>query len=57
VPGFLAAVELVQVPPLWTQLYHYAWFLSFGISFVLYALLMAGQAGPEPKEAMGWKDE
>jgi len=23
--------------PFWTDLYHYAWFLSFGISFLVYA--------------------
>jgi NCS1 family nucleobase:cation symporter-1 len=39
VPGFLTAVDLAEVPALWTELYHYAWFLSFGISFVVYALL------------------
>jgi NCS1 family nucleobase:cation symporter-1 len=40
VPGFLAAVDLAQVAPGWTELYHYAWFVSFGISFVAYAALM-----------------
>jgi nucleobase:cation symporter-1, NCS1 family len=49
VPGFLAAVKWAEVPGVWTQLYHYAWFLSFGISFVVYAALMAGRvpAGPD----------
>ncbi len=41
IPGFLAAVELLQVAPLWSNLYHYAWFLSFGVSFVVYVALMA----------------
>jgi NCS1 family nucleobase:cation symporter-1 len=41
VPGFLAKVELVHVDPIWTQMYHYAWFISFGVSFAVYALLMA----------------
>jgi NCS1 family nucleobase:cation symporter-1 len=41
VPGFLAAVnDKIQIPPIWTDLYHYAWFISFGISFVLYLVLM-----------------
>ncbi len=46
-PGFLAAVDLVQVSPVWTELYHYAWFLSFGVSFVVYVVLMglSGRAG------------
>jgi NCS1 family nucleobase:cation symporter-1 len=40
VPGFLAAVGLAEVPDIWTRLYHYAWFLSFMISFVVYIGLM-----------------
>jgi NCS1 family nucleobase:cation symporter-1 len=40
VPGFLATVAAVPVPPVWTELYHYAWFLSFGVSFAVYAALM-----------------
>jgi NCS1 family nucleobase:cation symporter-1 len=50
VPGFLAAVSeswktyLTPADPAafsWTQLYPYAWFISFGISFVVYSVLMA----------------
>jgi NCS1 family nucleobase:cation symporter-1 len=49
VPGFLAAVSeswktyLAPADPdafSWTHLYPYAWFISFGISFVVYAVLM-----------------
>lgn len=40
VPGFLATVQLVKVPAIWTQMYDYAWFISFGIAFVLYTMLM-----------------
>jgi NCS1 family nucleobase:cation symporter-1 len=43
IPGFLATVAPGYVPsisPLWTKLYHYAWFISFGISLVVYILLM-----------------
>ena len=43
VPGFLATVELAQVAQIWIDLYHYAWFISFGISFVVYAALMAAR--------------
>jgi nucleobase:cation symporter-1, NCS1 family len=43
VPGFLAVVGAVDVRPVWTELYHYAWFLSFGVSFVAYTALTAGR--------------
>ena len=45
VPGFLAAVGLVEAEPFWTGLYHYAWFLSFGISFLVYAGLTLRRPG------------
>jgi NCS1 family nucleobase:cation symporter-1 len=43
VPGFLATVSstlAAYIPPIWTELYHYAWFISFGVSFVAYVTLM-----------------
>jgi NCS1 family nucleobase:cation symporter-1 len=43
-PGFLATVGLTQAAPFWTELYHYAWFLSFGISFLVYAGLTPRRA-------------
>ena len=39
-PGFLGTVKLATVAPFWISLYHYAWFISFGLSFGLYWLLM-----------------
>ena len=30
----------VDVPAFWADLYHYAWFISFGVSFVAYLVLM-----------------
>src|SRR5262245_22907085 len=36
-PGFLATVGLIEAVGFWMDLYHYAWFLSFGISFLVYA--------------------
>jgi nucleobase:cation symporter-1, NCS1 family len=45
VPGFLAAVGLVEAVPFWTDLYHYAWFLSFGTSFLVYAGLTLRRTG------------
>ena len=52
VPGFLATVAGVAVAPVWVGLYHYAWFLSFGVSFVLYAALMALRA-PHARRSPG----
>ncbi len=40
VPGFLHTVAGMPVDPIWIDLYHYAWFISFGISLVAYAALM-----------------
>jgi hypothetical protein len=31
-----------EAAPFWTELYHYAWCLSFGISFLVYAGLTSG---------------
>jgi NCS1 family nucleobase:cation symporter-1 len=39
VPGFAATVHLVEVPAFWLRLYDYAWFVSFGVSFVTYIAL------------------
>jgi NCS1 family nucleobase:cation symporter-1 len=41
VPGFLATVASVQVPALWVGIYHYAWFVSFGLALGSYVTLMA----------------
>jgi NCS1 family nucleobase:cation symporter-1 len=40
VPGFLGTSGAARVDPVWISLYHYAWFISFGISAVSYAVLM-----------------
>jgi NCS1 family nucleobase:cation symporter-1 len=40
VPGFLGTVTTLQVAPFWLDLYNYAWFLSFGVSFAVYVALM-----------------
>jgi NCS1 family nucleobase:cation symporter-1 len=39
-PGFAAAALQWQAPVFWTDLYAYAWFVSFGVSFVCYLVLM-----------------
>ena len=40
VPGFLTAVKLIPGSWPWTELYNYAWFLGFGVSFLVYTALM-----------------
>jgi NCS1 family nucleobase:cation symporter-1 len=54
VPGFLATVSTgwkSAIPPIWTELYHYAWFISFGVSFLVYLMLMKLFGDHEPKPA------
>ncbi len=40
VPGFLGTIGAANVASIWVSLYHYAWFMSFGISAVVYFVLM-----------------
>jgi NCS1 family nucleobase:cation symporter-1 len=40
VPGFIGTVTPVKVDPFWMSMYNYAWFISFGVSFGVYAVLM-----------------
>jgi nucleobase:cation symporter-1, NCS1 family len=40
VPGFLGTIGVLEVDPVWISLYHYAWFISFGLSAMCYVLLM-----------------
>ena len=40
IPGFLGTVRVLDVAPIWLELYKYAWLLSFGISFALYTMAM-----------------
>jgi nucleobase:cation symporter-1, NCS1 family len=44
VPGFLGTIGAANVPQFWITLYHYAWFISFGISFAVYGALMRGNS-------------
>jgi NCS1 family nucleobase:cation symporter-1 len=53
VPGFLATVSdrwNEFIPPIWSELYHYAWFISLVISFVVYVMLtlLFGRSDAEP---------
>lgn len=40
IPGFLGTVGLMKVSPMWTDLYNYAWFISFAVSFAAYRIFM-----------------
>jgi len=43
VPGFLGTIGAASVAPFWITIYSYAWFISFGVSFSIYWLLMRGE--------------
>ncbi len=38
-PGFLGTIKVMKVAQFWMDLYSYAWFVGFGISFVVYTVL------------------
>lgn len=43
VPGLLAQISesmSAAIPAFWVSLYHYSWFISFGVSFLVYVVLM-----------------
>jgi nucleobase:cation symporter-1, NCS1 family len=42
-PGFLGTIKVMTVPQFWMDLYSYAWFVGFGISFGVYAALSFGK--------------
>lgn len=46
IPGFIGTVTSLAVPQVWLDLYHYAWFISFGVAFATHILLsmMLGKA-------------
>ena len=50
-PGFLGTVKVMEVPKFWLDLYSYAWFVGFGISFAVYAALMLGKRERTPAPA------
>ncbi|MBI2069150.1 MAG: NCS1 family nucleobase:cation symporter-1 [Elusimicrobia bacterium] len=39
-PGFLGTIGAADVSGFWMHMYHYAWFVSFAVSFGVYATLM-----------------
>jgi NCS1 family nucleobase:cation symporter-1 len=40
VPGFLNTIKLAEFDPVWTAMYSYAWFISFGVAFIVYVIGM-----------------
>ena len=40
-PGFFAAVGWIEVSEFWSSVYSFAWFVSFGVAFVVYLGLMS----------------
>jgi len=40
VPGFLGTIGMTSPSAVWIEMYHYAWFISFGVSFLVYLVLM-----------------
>jgi NCS1 family nucleobase:cation symporter-1 len=42
VPGFLATIGTKSQGSLWTEIYNYAWFISFGVSFLVYLAITWG---------------
>src|SRR5262249_2794348 len=39
-PGFVGTATAGKGAPVWLQVYHYAWCLSFGVAVAVYGLLM-----------------
>jgi NCS1 family nucleobase:cation symporter-1 len=54
VPGFLGTIEVLNVGAFWMELYNYAWFLSFGVAFVVYAVLTGLTGGTQPEAEKKW---
>ena len=46
-PGFIGTVTTIKVPQSWLDVYHYAWFLSFGVAFAAY-LALSKTLGRQP---------
>jgi NCS1 family nucleobase:cation symporter-1 len=41
VPGFLTTIHVADFGSLWSEVYKYAWFVSFAVSFLVYLVLTA----------------
>ncbi len=51
IPGFLTEIGRMHASPHWVTVYHYAWFIGFGISFIVYWALMAFRADARASRA------
>jgi nucleobase:cation symporter-1, NCS1 family len=51
VPGFLSKINAVDVGGFWPQMYDYAWFISFGVSFGMYVMLTDTRRNERPENA------
>jgi NCS1 family nucleobase:cation symporter-1 len=49
VPGFLAALKQVEVGPLWTGIYNWAWFVGFGLAAAAHLAGMTLLGSREPR--------
>jgi NCS1 family nucleobase:cation symporter-1 len=59
VPGFLATIGVSNVPKIWGDLFGYAWFLSFGVSGLVYLVLTklkSTRSQPNPSLKRGFGD-
>jgi NCS1 family nucleobase:cation symporter-1 len=52
VPGFVTTTGLAEFAPFWSELYKYAWFVSFAVAFVVYWVGM-GVIGKPAAQARG----
>lgn len=53
-PGFINAASKQPIfPPIFDQIYTYAWFVGIAVAIVLYAIMMAGRATPAGKPLEG----
>lgn len=43
VPNGYGAPSAIEAAGVWRDFYHFSWFVSFGVAFVVYLVLMAGQ--------------
>lgn len=48
VPGFLQKIGVIEVSGFWRGMYDFAWFVSFGVAFGVYVILMRGTPRQPP---------
>jgi len=55
VPGFIGTVTTWAVPDFWIEMYHYAWFISFGVALFVYGLLMRFDRGDDRRNSDAYR--